>query len=189
MFRKKIGVSAYLKKTSVLCSAKGLKTSSIALPLWFGDLRFIVNFVGFGCATILWHMRRQTGEFAAESIPLSEQSELFTRTAVLRKTSMSSRLRTVEVRQTGSYPKLSSPEAATKVRSVSQVVPPTFFQSNHSPTNLNSAMSHPSWTCAGTLADLLVVGLTELAAPVMSPQMANSWGYFDMEKLSWDKEP
>ncbi|VDK73003.1 unnamed protein product [Dibothriocephalus latus] len=74
-------------------------------------------------------------------------------------------------------------EQLPKTRSTSQITPPHFFKAFSCKDKVDR---HPPWTCAGTIADLLVVGLTEIPKPIMSPQMAASWGYFDVEHSQWD---
>ncbi len=52
----------------------------------------------------------------------------------------------------------------------------------------HKAESLKNYDCAGSIMDLLVYLLCDLDAPVMSPQIAHSWGYFDIEKNQWECE-
>ena len=42
--------------------------------------------------------------------------------------------------------------------------------------------------CAGSIMDLLVFYICNLVEPIMSDQIANSWGYYDIETSSWQHD-
>uniref|UniRef100_A0A5K3EVA8 FGGY_N domain-containing protein n=1 Tax=Mesocestoides corti TaxID=53468 RepID=A0A5K3EVA8_MESCO len=129
---------------------------------------------GFGCASILWQMKNQPGEFAATPLAPNEQRDLFEKAAILRKTSVgqpSQRLIGI-----ASIDPVCGLKELAKPRSISQSLFPP----------LSRPVQHAPWTCVGTIADFLVAGLSSLQRPVMSPQMAMSWGYFDLELNTWD---
>ena len=42
-----------------------------------------------------------------------------------------------------------------------------------------------SYECAGSIMDVLVYQICNLKLPVMSPQVAYSWGYFDINENTW----
>lgn len=42
--------------------------------------------------------------------------------------------------------------------------------------------------CAGSIMDLLVSNLCNFDQPIMSDQIANSWGYFDKQACSWQSD-
>lgn len=44
------------------------------------------------------------------------------------------------------------------------------------------------FNCAGTIADFIVAMLCNLNKPLMSYQMAASWGYFNCTDYQWDME-
>ena len=103
-----------------------------------------------------------------------QERNVFEKAAVLRKISVgSSADRLSAIDSPDSYNSVSS---LSKTRSVSQSPLPPFTR----------PVQHAPWTCVGTVADFLVAGLASLQRPVMSPQMAMSWGYFDVENNSWD---
>lgn len=104
---------------------------------------------------------------------MQEELEIFEKAAVLRKISVGPSQRPSLVDGICLDNGISS---QSKSRSVSQsTLPP-----------LNRPIQHAPWTCVGTIADFLVAGLASLKRPVMSPQMAMSWGYFDAENNCWD---
>lgn len=43
------------------------------------------------------------------------------------------------------------------------------------------------FNCAGTISDFVVAMLCNLNKPVMSYQMAASWGYFNCSHYQWNK--
>ncbi|GAB1597755.1 sedoheptulokinase-like isoform X1 [Argonauta hians] len=55
-----------------------------------------------------------------------------------------------------------------------------FWLSRHQP----ELLMH--FDCAGTIMDYLVTLLCALKQPIMSPQIAASWGYFNTESRSWN---
>ncbi|XP_014783795.1 sedoheptulokinase [Octopus bimaculoides] len=55
-----------------------------------------------------------------------------------------------------------------------------FWMARHQPDFLKR------FDCAGTIMDYLVSLLCGLTHPVMSPQIAASWGYFNTEHVSWN---
>jgi len=57
-----------------------------------------------------------------------------------------------------------------------------FWLTRHEPGLLED------YDCAGTIQDFLVVALCGLDKPVMSPQNAASWGYFDTTINSWNTD-
>ncbi|KAM7539352.1 hypothetical protein Aperf_G00000048625 [Anoplocephala perfoliata] len=131
-------------------------------------------FSGYGCATILWHFKNQPEEFSTVPVDAKEELEIFEKVAVLRKTSLGSSIRrpfSVE-----SVDMQNFLITQTKSRSVSQCSFPV----------LNRPIHHAPWTRVGTVADFLVAALASLKRPIMSPQMAMSWGYFDAENNCWD---
>lgn len=123
--------------------------------------------LGYGCATILWHFKHQPEEFSTAPIDAKEELKIFEKVDLLRKASMGS-----PTQRPGSVGNIDM----QKSRSVSQC---TF-------SLLNRPIQHAPWTCVGTIADFLVAALASLKRPVMSPQMAMSWGYFDAEDNCWD---
>ena len=130
--------------------------------------------VGFGCATILWHFINQPDEFAATPLSGEQERSVFEKVAVLRKISVgASAERLTAVSDSNSHTSLTS---LTKTRSVSQSPLAPFSR----------PVQHAPWTCVGTVADFLVAGLASLQRPVMSPQMAMSWGYFNIMNNTWD---
>ncbi|KAL5106299.1 Sedoheptulokinase [Taenia crassiceps] len=131
-------------------------------------------FTGFGCATILWYFKNQPEEFAMTPIDVEQEREIFEKTAVLRKTSVGSPTQRPAI--INSVDDCNSFASQTKSRSISQSPLTSFFR----------PIQHTPWTCIGTVADFLVACLASLQRPVMSPQMAMSWGYFDVENNSWD---
>ena len=52
----------------------------------------------------------------------------------------------------------------------------------------NNRFSLSSYQAAGTVMDLVVCGLIDTGAPVMSVHNAVSWGYFNHSVMAWDKE-
>lgn len=139
---------------------------------------------GFGCAIILWHLKNRTGEFSLTPISSMEEEKFFQRVTMLRKISAGSDGAPASKDDQYHYrTRIFTDEQMPKTRSTSQITPPNFF---HASSNKDKVDRHPPWTCAGTIADLLVVGLTEIPKPIMSPQMAASWGYFDVEHSQWD---
>ncbi|VDN98313.1 unnamed protein product [Rodentolepis nana] len=130
-------------------------------------------FAGFGCATILWHFKNQPDEFSTTPMTVEQELEVFDKVSVLRKISV------------GSSQRPSMPDSNDVVNGVSaQSICRSISQSTL--PHLNRPIQHAPWTCAGTIADFLVAGLASLKRPVMSPQMAMSWGYFDAENNCWD---
>nr|VZI06439.1 unnamed protein product [Spirometra erinaceieuropaei] len=167
------------------------------LTTWL-DRRCDVNFIaslpkptksskphpGFGCAIILWHLKHRTGEFSIAPLSCAEEEKFIERVAMLRKISAGPDGNPASKDdQYHRGTRVFAEEQMQKTRSTSQITPPNFFNAMSSKDKVDR---HPPWTCAGTIADLLVVGLTEIPKPVMSPQMAASWGYFDMERSQWD---
>lgn len=121
-------------------------------------------------------MRYRTGEYSLAPITSIDQETQFEKTSAIRKISVGSRIiRTVTDHQQQHLNLM-------KNRSVSQIQPPPVMFYN----KMQYDVQHPSWTCAGTIADFLVAGLTDLDKPVMSPQMATSWGYFNIDEEIWD---
>lgn len=59
--------------------------------------------------------------------------------------------------------------------------PSIFWLKRHRPGFLKD------YDCAGTIQDFVVAMLCGLARPVMSPQNAASWGYFNTETNQWNK--
>lgn len=43
-----------------------------------------------------------------------------------------------------------------------------------------------NFNCAGTIADFIIAMLCNLDKPIMSYQMAASWGYFNCVEYQWD---
>ncbi|KAM3178508.1 hypothetical protein ACTXT7_002388 [Hymenolepis weldensis] len=130
-------------------------------------------FSGFGCATILWHFKNQPDEFSLTPMNVEQELEIFEKVAVLRKISIGSSHRP-------SLPDENTIDNGISTQSISRSV------SQSTLPHLNHPIQHAPWTCVGTIADFLVAGLTSLKRPVMSPQMAMSWGYFDAENNCWD---
>ncbi|CUT99324.1 sedoheptulokinase [Echinococcus multilocularis] len=129
---------------------------------------------GFGCATILWHFKNQPDEFAMTPLNEEQERDIFEKTAVLRKTSVGSPTQRPAI--TDNMDTCNSFASQSKSRSVSQSPLPSLLR----------PIQHTPWTCIGTVADFLVACLASLQRPVISPQMAMSWGYFDVENNSWD---
>jgi len=44
------------------------------------------------------------------------------------------------------------------------------------------------YNCCGTIADYVVSLLANLPKPIMSTQVANSWGYFNVQMGEWDMQ-
>ncbi|KAL5967268.1 Sedoheptulokinase [Taenia solium] len=116
----------------------------------------------------------QPEEFATTPIDVEQEREIFEKATVLRKTSVGSPTQRLAI--IDSADDCNSFASQTKSRSISQSPLPSFFR----------PIQHTPWTCIGTVADFLVACLASLQRPVMSPQMAMSWGYFDVENNSWD---